>query len=88
MEINIIANLKNKIEIELENLTLAEILRVYLNKDPSVTFAAWKREHPTKKVILSIETKGKTPKKAISDAVSAINKNLDKIYADFEKLVK
>ena len=86
MEINIIANLKNKIEIELENLTLAEILRVYLNKDPSVTFAAWKREHPTRNPILLVKTKGKTAKKAVNDAVSAIVKDLDKAETDFKKM--
>ena len=66
MEINILKSSKNKIEIEVENLTIAEILRVYLNKDSSVTFAAWKREHPTKNIILSVETSGKTPKKSAS----------------------
>ena len=75
---------KEAIEVQLDNLTLAEILRVYLNKDSDVKFAAWKREHPTKKPILSV--KGKNPKKAIKDAVSAIVKDLDKIEKDFSKL--
>ena len=75
---------KEAIEVQLDNLTLAEILRVYLNKDSDVKFAAWKREHPTKKPILSV--KAKNPKKAIKDAVSAIVKDLDKIEKDFSKL--
>ncbi len=75
---------KESIEVQLDNLTLTEILRVYLNKDQAVTFAAWKREHPTKKPILAV--KGKNPKKAIKDAVSAITKDLDKIEKDFSKL--
>ena len=75
---------KESIEVQLDNLTLTEILRVYLNKDSDVKFAAWKREHPTKKPILSV--KGKNPKKAIKDAVSAITKDLDKIEKDFSKL--
>ena len=37
----IIKDEKNAIEVELENITLAEILRVYLNKDSGVSFAAW-----------------------------------------------
>lgn len=86
MEINVLKSLKNEIEVELENLTIAEILRVYLNKDSSVTFAAWKREHPTKRPILKVNTKGKTAKKAIDDAVSAITKDLDKFGNDFKKL--
>jgi DNA-directed RNA polymerase subunit L len=86
MEIQILKSNKEEIELEIENLTIAEILRVYLNKDSAVTFAAWKREHPTKKPILLVKTKGKTAKKAIDDAVSAITKDLDKLEADFKKM--
>jgi len=86
MELKILKNEKEEIELELENLTIAEILRVYLNKDSSVTFAAWKRDHPTVKPILLVKTKGKAAKKAIDDAVSAITKELDKIEAEFKKL--
>ena len=86
MEIKILSNSKDEIEVQLENLTLVEILRVYLNKDSSVTFAAWKRDHPSEKPMLKVKTKGKTAKKAISDAVSAIVKDLDKVEADFKKL--
>ncbi len=86
MEINILKNTKDELEAELGNITIAEILRVYLNKDGKVSFAAWRREHPTKKPVLLVRTKGKTAKKAINDAVSAITKDLDKIEADFKKL--
>ena len=47
MEIEFLKEEKDDIEVKLENVTLAEILRVYLNEDSSVTFAAWKREHPS-----------------------------------------
>ena len=86
MEINILENSKDEIKLELESLTIAEILRVYLNKDDSVSFAAWKREHPTKNPVLLVRTKGKTAKKAINDTVSKITKDLDKIESDFKKL--
>lgn len=86
MEINVLKNSKEELELELESLTIAEILRVYLNKDSAVTFTAWKREHPTKKPILIVKTKGKTAKKAIDDAVSLITKDLDKLGAEFKKL--
>ena len=86
MEINIIKDSKNEIETEIENVTLAEILKTYLNKDSAVTFAAWKREHPTKKPILKVQTKGKTAKKAIEETISMIIKDLDKFEKDFEKL--
>ena len=86
MEIKIIKEEKNLIEVEIENLTIAEILRVYLNKDSGVEFAAWRREHPTKSPVLKVETKGKSAKKAVNDAVAFIEKDLDKILVDFKKL--
>ena len=84
MELKILNSSKEEIEFQVDNLTLAEILRVYLNKDSAVTFAAWKREHITEAPIVSVKTKGKTAKKAINDAVSAITKDLDKIEKDFK----
>jgi len=86
MEVNILKDSKDEIEVELGSLTIAEILRVYLNKDSSVSFAAWKREHPTKKLILAVRTKGKTAKKAIADAIVSLEKDLDKVYSDFKKM--
>jgi DNA-directed RNA polymerase subunit L len=86
MDFNILKDSKEEIEIEMDSLTLVEILRVYLNKDSSVTFAAWKREHPTKKPILAVKTKGKTPKKAINDAIATMTKDLENLEEDFKKL--
>lgn len=86
VELEILKSSKDEIEVRLGSMTLVEILRVYLNKDPAVSFAAWKREHPSEKPILKVTTKGKTAKKAINDAVSSITKDLDKIEADFKKL--
>ena len=86
MELKILNDSKEEIEVEIENPTLVEILRVYLNKDSSVTFAAWKREHPIKTPVLLVKTKGKTAKKAVNDAVNAITKDLDKLEVDFKKL--
>ena len=63
MEMNILRSSRDEIEIHVENLTIADLLRVYFNKDPSVTFAAWKREHPSEKTILNVKVKGKTIKK-------------------------
>jgi len=84
MEIKVLKDEKEELEVELENITLAEILRIYLNKDSDVDFVAWKREHPTRKPILNV--KGKNPKKAIKDGVATITKDLDKVEKEFEKL--
>jgi DNA-directed RNA polymerase subunit L len=86
MEVEILKAEKDEIEVELGNITIAEVLRVYLNQDDSVSFAAWRREHPTKKPVLLVKTKGKTAKKAFSDAVKEIEKELDKLDNDFKKL--
>ncbi|MCK5624401.1 hypothetical protein KAI04_01000 [Candidatus Pacearchaeota archaeon] len=86
MEIKILKNEKEEIEFQVDSLTIVEILRVYLNKDSSVNFAAWKREHITENPIMSVKTKGKTAKKALNDAIVAATKELDKLETDFKKL--
>ena len=86
MEINVLKSSKDELEISIENLTIVELLRVYLNKDSSVTFAAWKREHPSEKPILAVRTKGKTAKKAINDAVVLVTKDLDRVEKDFKAM--
>ncbi len=86
MEIKVLKSSKDEVEMQVENLTIAELLRVYLNKDPAVTFAAWKREHPSEKPIIKITTKGKSIKKAVNDAVTSVTKDLEKIEKDFKKM--
>jgi len=84
MEIEVTNEEKNKIEMKIDNLTVAEILRVYLNKN-GVEFAAWKREHPSRPLIFKIETSGQSVKKAVSEAVNQIKKDCDKILAIVKK---
>ena len=49
MEIKILKDEKNNLEVEIDNQTIAELVRVYLNQDSSVKLGAWKREHYSKK---------------------------------------
>ncbi|VVB79874.1 DNA-directed RNA polymerase subunit L [uncultured archaeon] len=86
MEINVLRSEKDEIEFELDSLTIAELLRVYLNRDEAVSLAVWKREHPTKNPIMLVKTKGKTAKKAVNDAIAHINKDLDKTLDEFKKM--
>lgn len=86
MELKVLNASKEEIEFEVNNLTIAEILKFYLNKDSEVTFAAWRREHPTKNPVVLVKTKGKTAKKALNDAIEGITKDLDKVESDFAKL--
>jgi len=87
MEIEILKKEKNHLIIQLSNKTIAEIVRIYLNKDSSVELAAWKRENPGKPVVFEIKTKGKEAKKALDDAVAKVGKDLSK-YADEIKKAK
>ena len=86
MEIKFLKDEKDSIEVQIDSLTLAEILRVYLNKDSAVSFAAWKQDHPTENPILAVKSSGKSAKKAVADAVDAVTKDLDKVAGDFKKL--
>ena len=85
MDINIVKSEKNSLEFMVDNVTVAELLRVYLNKVDGVDFAAWRREHISKPVLMKVETSGKTPKKAISDAISMISKDSGKIVSAIKK---
>ncbi|MBS3074360.1 hypothetical protein J4447_02790 [Candidatus Pacearchaeota archaeon] len=86
MELKYILDEKNDAEIELDNPTVAEIMRVELAKDEEVKFVAWKREQPDSAVvILAVRTSGKTVRKALKDAAASIEKQLDKFLSDFKK---
>jgi DNA-directed RNA polymerase subunit L len=84
MNIEIVKSEKNEVELKIDNVTIAEILRNYLYEQ-GVEFAAWRREHPSKPLILKIQSGDKNVKKAVGDAVSAIKKDCDKILAIVKK---
>ncbi|NCN51600.1 hypothetical protein GW931_01160 [archaeon] len=86
MEIKVLKREKNEIEAQFDNLTFPELLRVYLNKDSAVTFAAWKKEHATMNPVLLVKTKGKDVKAVFEKAVNEIMKDLEKIESDFKAL--
>jgi len=83
MEVKIITDEKTVLDVELDNLTVAEVLRTYLNKE-GAKLAAWKRDHPTKNPVLHIE--GDNPKKLLKAAVAALEKDLDSAVEEFKKL--
>ena len=86
MEIEVLKSEKNELLVQIDNLTIVELLRVYLNKDSGVEFAAWKREHPSERPILKIKSKGKSAKKALNDAVDLVTKDLEKIEKEFKSM--
>ena len=83
MDIKILKDTKNELDIELDSLTIAEVLRVYLNKQ-GAKLAAWKRDHPTKNPVLHIEADN--PKSLLKKAIKELEKEIDKIVDEFKKL--
>jgi|TARA_B100001971_G_scaffold200044_1_gene211285 DNA-directed RNA polymerase subunit L len=84
MEVKILKEDKTSMDIEISSLTIAEVLRNYLNKE-GAKLAAWRREHPTKNPVLHIESDN--PKKLLKKAISEIEKETDKVVEEFKKLI-
>ena len=84
MEIKVLNQTKDEMEVEVASLTLVELLRVYLNENSDVTFAAWKRDHPSQSPVLKV--KAKDAKKAINSAIEAVSADLDKLSSEFKAL--
>ena len=84
MEIKILKQDKSSIDIEVDNLTVVELLRSYLNNESGVKLAAWRREHPLKNPILHVEADN--PKSVIKKAITAVEKDIDKNLDEFKKL--
>ena len=87
MELKIIKDEKNELEVQMDNSTVAELVRIYLNEDESVKLGVWRREHYSRPLVLRILTEGKTAKKALSDAIGKARKDLEK-YSDELKKAK
>ena len=86
MIVKVLKNEKDHLELELSNLTVAELVRTSLWDDPSIIVSAWRREHPTKNPILIVKTEGKSAKKALTDCLDRINKMNDKVMAEAKKI--
>lgn len=83
MNVDVIHQDKANAEIRLDNITIAEILRVYL-AEQGADFVAWRREHPSKPVVMKL-TSEKGVSKMMGLAVSALKKDLDSLRAIFKK---
>ena len=84
MNIEIVNAEKDDVELKIDNPTIAEVMRVYLNEQ-DVKFVAWRREHPSKPVIMRIQASSGTVKKAVSEAVAAVHKDISAIEAVVKK---
>ncbi|MFA4960063.1 MAG: hypothetical protein WC548_00165 [Candidatus Pacearchaeota archaeon] len=83
MEIKILKDEKTELDIELGSLTIAEVLRAYLNKNDA-KIATWRRDHPSKNPILHIESDN--AKKTLKDAIAQLEKEIDSAIDSFKKL--
>ncbi len=88
MEIKLIKYKKNELEIELDNLTMTELLRKMLWQDKATELAAWTRKHPTKNPRLILKTSGKDSKKVLSDTIAKIQKINSTLAKEFKKVIK
>lgn len=89
MKVSVLTNEKNNLEITLdgERHTIPNILKEKLAADPAVEFCAYKLDHPLdKKAKFIIKTSGKTPKKAVEDAIKQIKEDLTAFKKEVEKL--
>jgi DNA-directed RNA polymerase subunit L len=84
MNIEVTKSEKNELDLKIDNITIAEIIKAYLSEQ-SIDFAAWRREHPSKPATMKIQSSGKTAKKAVSDAIEAIKKDCEKLEAGLKK---
>ena len=82
MKIEILRQEKNEVELKIDNITIAEILRFYLNKQ-GIEFAAWRREHPSKPLTMLI--KGLNVNKEVAETINEIKKDLSKISSLVKK---
>ena len=75
MQITISQVDKQEAQLAIDNVTIAEILRVYLYQE-GVEFAAWRREHPSRPVVMVVKHSGGV-QKVIKQAINALTKDCD-----------
>ncbi|MEK6855554.1 MAG: RpoL/Rpb11 RNA polymerase subunit family protein [Nanoarchaeota archaeon] len=82
MQINVLKLEKDEADLQIDNITVAEVLRVYLNKQ-DVDFAAWRKEHPSKPIVMKI--KSSNVSRSVVDAVNAIKKDCTALVSEIKK---
>lgn len=88
MEIKVLKHDKNTLEIELNNLTIAELLRDMLWQDKATELAAWHRDHPSKNPKLILHTQGKDAKKVLIETIEKTQKLNSEMLSEFKKAFK
>ena len=91
MEIKVLEESKTRAVFEVvgESHTLCNALKEELRKDKKVLVVSYFVSHPDiDQPTFTIETKGSTPKKALTEAVKRLKKQNDKFLSVFNKEVK
>ena len=86
MKVDVVSNTKDTLEffIEGERHTLPNLLKERLAADSNVEFCAYRLDHPLDKKARFI-VKGKSPKKALEDALKGIQGEVAEFKKAFEK---
>jgi len=88
MEIKVIEKSTNEIKLEIDDLTLCEMLRKELWEDKSTVQASYNRKHPTENPILHLQSEGKSAKKALQDAIKRLEKKNEAAAKLFKSISK
>ncbi|MBI3032708.1 DNA-directed RNA polymerase subunit L [Candidatus Woesearchaeota archaeon] len=92
MEVKVLENTKHKLVVDFpgaETHTLFNLLAHQLRDDKEVKVGGYYIEHPLLNVPrLVVETKGKSPVKAVEDSLKAIHKLNDTFLKAVEKAIK
>lgn len=87
MDVTVVLNEKEKLKVEIDNLTLANLLNEKLWQQSGIDFAAYSVDHPyLAKPVLVIQ--GKNPKKALLDAADAVLEDISELRKKAEKELK
>lgn len=91
MELKILKNEKDEMEFVMKGNrhTFPNLLRSRLLKTAGVSFVAYKLKHPLdSECQFIVKTKGKTAKKAITEAAESIDEDLSTFRKTIEKKLK
>ena len=86
MKLDVVSSTKDTLEfyIEGERHTLPNLLKERLASDPNVEFCAYRLDHPMDKRSRFV-VKGKSPKKALEDALKGIQDEVTEFKKAFDK---
>lgn len=87
MKVKVIENADDKLKVEIDDLTLVNLLNEKIWKQRGIEFAAYRIEHPyLSKPVLTV--KSRDPKKTVLEAADKILDDVKELRAKLEKAMK